>query len=279
VPEPLFSERNQFAPIPEPKSDDYLPGWVRESVTNAMRAFVDDRSPGHLPYLDLYSLFRPYIWQVLEREPPGNPMGGPWEMYIPRTLQQCEWWQFYDIIEEICRLIKKDWGQEYVPLLSVTIDAILAKDGIPWTLNSGRVERRLNSQAASVIQKAHALVANPRFKGPDEQFERALGYFNKRPEPDEETCVKDAVGAVEATANIIAGTTNVQLNDLLNRKPFRSGIHPTIRQAIDKVYAYRGAAPGVAHGQVGPSSVEISDATWVLTVCAGTIVYMVDKFG
>ena len=65
----------------------------------------------------------------------------------------------------------------------------------------------------------------------------------------------------------------------MNQEPYKSGLHPTIRQAIEKIYAYRGAAPGVAHGRVGPSMVELSDATWISTVCAGTLIYITEKFG
>jgi hypothetical protein len=102
--------------------------------------------------------------------------------------------------------------------------------------------------------------------------------LSKRPDPDEENCVKDAIGAVEAVANILAGSTGVQLNRLLDREPFTSGIHPTIRQTIDKIYAYRGAAPGVGHGQVGPSAVSLAEAMWVLAISAATILYFVQKF-
>jgi len=276
--EPLFSERQGLVPQPEPQTDDYLPGWVREAVTNEIRNFVENKPSGRLPNLDLYSLFRPYIWQVLNREPPRNPMGGPWAMYIPRTLAQCSWGQFYDVLEQIAELINQQWGKEYLSAFSEKINAILARDGIPWSLEQGRVTRTLNPQVAKQIEEVQTLLTNPRFEGPDEQFGKAVEYLNKRPEPDEENCVKDAVGAMEAVANIIAGTSGVQLNTLLIREPFSSGIHPTIRQAINKIYAYRGAAPGAGHGQVGPSVVSLAEAMWVLAISAATILYFVQKF-
>ena len=277
--EPLFSERQGLAQQPEPKADDYLPPWVREAVTSEISGFILNKPSIQLPDLDIYSLFRSYIWKVLQREPPTSPMGGPWVMYIPRTLAQCSWGQFYDILEQISQLISRRWGEEYLSPFLEKINTILAKDGIPWSLNhQGQVIRTLNPQVAKQIQEVRILLTSPRFRGPDEQFERAVGYLNKRPDPDEENCVKDAVGAMEAVANIIAGTTGVQLNRLLDREQFTSGIHPTIRQAIDKIYAYRGAAPGVGHGQVGPSAVGLAEATWVLATSAATILYLASKF-
>jgi len=272
-----FSERYGFAPQPDPKPDDHLPGWVREAITNEIRGFVSNKPQTSLPDIDIYALFRPYIWQVLDREPPGNPLGGPWNFYVPRTLMQCSWWQFYDILQQISKLVSEQWGEEYSVDFSDRVNAVLSREGIPWKMEDSEVIRALAPPIQEQIREACALLTNPRFEGPDEQFKKAILCLNQRPEPDEENCVKDAVGALEAVANIIAGTTGVQLNTLLNREPFRSNIHPTIRQAIEKIYAYRGVAPGVGHGQIGPATVGIAEATWVLATSAATILYFVSK--
>jgi hypothetical protein len=276
--EPLFSGRQGLAPRTRPQADDYLPSWVREAVTNEVGGFVQNKPSALLPELAVYPLFRPHIWRVLKRQPPSSPMGGPWAFYIPRTMSECSWWEFYDILEQISQLVIQGWGERYLPIFSEKINAVLARDGSPWRLDQGRVVRTLSPMVIKQIQEVHTLLANPRFEGPDEQFVKAVNYLNKRPDPDEENCVKDAVGAMEAVANIIAGTTGVQLNTLLDREPFRLAIHPTIRQAIAKIYAYRGAAPGVGHGQVGASTVGLAEATWVLDTSAATILYFASKF-
>ncbi len=273
-----FSESYGFAPQPDFKPDEYLPGWVREAITNEIRDFVSNQPSTSLPVINIYAMFRPYIWQVLNREPPGNPMGGPWVMYIPRTLQQCEWWQLYDILQQLSQLISKKWGEEYSVDFSNRINEILSREGIPWKMENSEIVRTLSPPIQEQIREAHVLLTNPKFEGPDEQFQKAIDCLNQRPELDEENCVKDAVGALEAVANIIAGTTGVQLNNLLNQEPFRSDIHPAIRQSIEKIYAYRGAAPGVGHGRVGPSVVGTAEAIWVLATTAATIIYFISKF-
>jgi hypothetical protein len=279
VTEQVFSEREGFAPQISPQADDYLPGWVREAITNEIRRLAEKDAPLPGTYrLNLYPLFRPHVWKVLGKEPPGRPMGGPFTYYIPEVLKQCHWYQCYDILEQIAALAKEQLGEEDLEGFSERINAILAGEGIPWKLDQVKVERRYNRHVEERIKKVHTLLAAPEFKGPDEQFAKAIGHLNRRPNPDEENCVKDAVGALEAVANIIAGSNNTQLNDLLKEEPFKSGIHTTIRQAIEKVYAYRGAAPGASHGLVGPSVIEISEAIWVLTVSAATILYLVGKF-
>jgi len=275
----VFSEREGFAPQKDLQAHDCLPGWVREAITNEIREFAHKDAP--LPGVDrlgLYPLFKPYIWKVLDRKPPNSPAGGPFAYYIPDVLAKCLWYQCYDILEEISSLINQRLGVEESEEFSGRINAILAREGIPWKLEEGKVVRALNQQAAEQIKEVRVLLRDPKFKGPDEQFAKAIEHLNKRPEPDEENCVKDAVGALEAIANITAGTSGKQLNDLLREEPFRSHIHQTLIQSIDKVYAYRGAAPGASHGQVGPSVVGLAEAKWVLSMSATTILYFVDKF-
>lgn len=274
----VFSERHGYAPEPSLKSDDHLPGWVREAIVNELRNLEDNKPSSSLPDLGFYSLFRPYIWQALDREPPGNPMGGPWAFYIPKTLQTCMWWQFYDILEQVARLVGQRWKGEHAEEFSGRINAILAREGIQWKLENGQVVRVLNPRIDEQVKEVRILLTVPKYKGADEQFSKALAFLSARPEPDEENCVKDAVGTIEGVANIIAGTNGVQLNTLLDREPFRSNIHSTIRQAIEKLYAYRGNAPGAGHAQVGPATVSVADATWVLAVSAATILYFVSKF-
>jgi hypothetical protein len=273
-----FSERYGFAPPPQVKNYDHLPPWLREAIINGIAGLVNNSASSSLPNIDFYHPIRPYIWQVLNREPPRNPMGGPWAYYIPTTLMQCSWWQFYDILEQMAQLIDQQWGEKYSNDFAEKVNVPLAREGIPWKMKKGKIVHSFDPQIQQDITKARVILADPRFKGPDEQLEKAIACLDRRPDPDEENCVKDAVGAVEAVANILAGTTGEQLNALLNQEPYRSRIHPTIRQSIEKIYAYRGTAPGVGHGQVGPSVVGIAEATWVLAISTATILYLVAKF-
>ena len=209
--------------------------------------------------------------------PPNEPYGGPFHHYIPSVISQCQWYQFYDILEEISRLIKQRLEEHELKEFSENINAILARDSIPWKLEECKVVRVFNPEIAERLTEVNVLLNNPKFKGPDEQFAKAVEHLNKRPNPDEENCIKDAVGALEAVANIIAETNSERLNNLLDKDPFVSHIPPTIRETIKKLYACRGAIPGVGHGQVGSSVAELADATWVLGVSAASILYFVYK--
>lgn len=270
-----FSQRHGFAPEPETMPDDHLPEWVRTTVIGAIQDFMAEGV--RATSLDIYPAIRPYVSQVLGKMAPVNPMGGPSVYYVPAILRACEWWQFYDIVEKIAKLVLGRLDDQHLDDFARRIDAILAAEGIVWQLQGTVVTRRFEPVTQEAIQKAHALLAAPKYRGPDEQFAKAIGHLNRRPQPDMENCVKDAVGALEAMANIVSGTQGQQLNVLIDREPIRSQLHPTIRQCIEKVYAYRGAAPGVSHGLVGEPTVSVDEAQWVLHMVASTLVLVAGK--
>lgn len=275
---PSFSERNGLVPKAAPQADDYLPEWVREALTNAIQEFVTTaRENGTV--IDVYRIIRPYVWKVLDRQPATNPMNGPWAMYIPRTIAKCEWWRAYDIVEEIARVARLDGGEELVAMLAARVNPALSNEGIAWALDTkGMIERVIPGPISNAVKEARHLLEETRFEGPDNQFAKAIEFINRRPDPDEENSVKEAVGALEGVANIVSGKTNLQLNTVLHQEPLKSQIAPTVRAAIEKLYAYRGAAAGVAHSQVGPTTVDIAEALWALGVVATSIIYIAKKF-
>ncbi|MDP2935755.1 MAG: hypothetical protein Q8O86_04620 [Dehalococcoidia bacterium] len=282
-----FSQRHSLAPAPSPQRDDHLPPSVRAELAITFRDCASEGLFGGTPepavldelYNILYNRLKPLIWKVLQRQPPGNPMGGPWNYYIPELINKCEWWQFYDICEEMYKVALKYGNKEGGGIFAQRANALFAREGVAWRFSGGSIERAYNPLVAETLEQARTLLQDPKYEGADEHFQKALDHLNRRPEPDKENCVKDAVGAVEATARIICGDPKAKLSDILGKEPFRSGIHPTLRVAIERLYAYRGDVGGVAHGQVGPSQVGIEEANWALTMAAATILYLSDKFG
>jgi hypothetical protein len=73
--------------------------------------------------------------KLLGKEPPGNPMGGPFKYYIPLTLKECAWYQVYDILETIADFVKQELGDRPLHEFSVRINSVLGKEGIPWKLS------------------------------------------------------------------------------------------------------------------------------------------------
>ena len=220
---------------------------------------------------------------------------------LRKLVRGCKWNEFYDVCESCHHFFTSIQGKSYptsrviglhfaqwpdgtIPdglasKFSEQLNTLFEDHGMGYRLNNGRIERFGSDFTSKAIQETRVLLRDLRFKGPDEQFEKAIGFLSQRPEPDTENCVKDAIGAVEGVTRIISKANKLDLRKLLEREPFRSGIHGTLNEALKKLYAYRGAAGGVARGQEGESVVGIQEAQLVLTVSAGAIHYLVNKFG
>ncbi len=278
-----FSRRHGFAPSPDPMSFDQVPPWVREEAVRVVRDFVNATASATVltsraSKVSIYDCVRPYIWKVLNKQPPGNPMNGPWAYYIPQVFQDCAWYQFYDILEDISKTIDRNIGPNDALLFAEQLNEVFAHEGLAWRFKEGVIEREFPPQVTEAVQNLRAYFRDPRFGEVSKQFEKARGHLNKRPEPDFENCVKDAVGALEGAARILSNGKNSSLNHVLTSEPFKSAIHQTIRDALLKIEGYRNDAPGAGHGNVpGKQKVETADAEFVLTTCAAGIMLLIEK--
>lgn len=194
---------------------------------------------------------------------------------VERLVRECLWYEFYDLCEVTWSLLTGSLQLRFTNQLN----RLLMKEGLGYELREGKIEQIGSDQTNKKMQRARVLLKEDRFEGADLQFEKAIRFLNARPEPDTENCVKEAVGSVEAVARILSGKQKATLSKLLEKEPFRSGLHPTLIQMIDKLYAYRGDAPGVSHGMVGKRSVSLDEAQLVLELSGSVITYLVNKFG
>lgn len=199
------------------------------------------------------------------------------------------WYKFFDVCGETYRLLDYLWKREKDGLLysykghparnyENSFNFALEEDNIGWRMKKGQFERVGEAAVDKGIEEAHLLLGHdPRLGGPRQQFERAWQCYNRRPQPDVINCVKDAIGAAEATAQVLSSKPDGMLDKLI-KEWSREGIIPKpLDDMIVKLYAYRGKEPGVAHGETEPSPVSVHEAYLVLGVSASLIVYLVNK--
>ncbi len=172
----------------------------------------------------------------------------------------------------VWRSEREKWGTD--------VNDLFAEFGLAWTFRNGRIERLFPPPLdKSVEETTWYLKRNKRYRGPDLQFVKALRHLNQKPEPDTANAIKDAVGALEAVARIIVDDPKVVLGDALKHKePLKSGLHGAVKESLVKIYAYRGDAPGVGHGLVGPETPSLADAEFVVGTCAAGILLLYKKF-
>lgn len=158
------------------------------------------------------------------------------------------------------------------------LNNVLRAAGMSFELDK---EGRLRLQGVDFldrgVREAAILLSDSRFAGPDEQFRKAVDFLRGQPTPDVENCIKDAVGALEAVAQLLAGKHSKEgLPRIMDRLSSQGIIPGSLAEGIKKVYGYRGDTPGVAHGMTQKQATA-DEAELVLNMCATYIVYLARK--
>jgi hypothetical protein len=272
----LFSKRFNLKPTPEGLIDSAVPDSARIGLSYVFEKFADAI---YMP--DLYT----QICMML-RIPTGKrdmrlalqqmtPKVNVIQSAVQGIITSCDWWRFYDICEVIYRYLHQNHdtiGDRFASELNT-----LFLDYLGFQMREGNIEKIGSALVDAQIKEARVLLKEPEFKGADQQFEKAIGHLNIRPNPDVENCVKDAVGAIESVGRIITNNGKAILSNIIKDLANEGIIPKPLDEVIQKVYAYRGNEPGVGHGLVGESKVTIDEAEFILATSAAAIIYLVKK--
>lgn len=266
----LFSKRYRLRPTPEGLMYEDVSERARVGLYHIVEQFFYREHQN--AYYDLYKKIC-----VALRIPRDRSVDN--DYHASKTLEMlvmnCEWWQFYDICEVMWQILEYPWGNK--DELSEQVNTLFKEERLGFEIRDGKVEKVGSGFIDAKIGEARYLLKEPEFKGADEQFEKAIKHLNVRPNPDVENCIKDAVAAIESVGRIIVNDEKALLDDII-KDMTRKGIIPKpLDQSIQKIYAYRGDQPGVAHGLVGASKVTFDEAEFVLAMSAAIIIYLVKK--
>ena len=197
---------------------------------------------------------------------------------IGELIEALDWDEYCDACEALYRLIERHGGKPDRDRFSNELNALFGRQYFGYQVRNGKVEMVGTAAHEASIAQARAVLMDDDMAGPDKQFQKASEFFNRRPRPDSENCVKEAVGAVEGTARVLLGDDNVLLPAALDQIAKEKGIHPTLVASLKKYYAYRGDADGVTHGMT-EEEVRSEDAEFVMSLAASAIVYLARLYG
>jgi len=267
----LFSKRYKLRPTPEGLVCEDVPESARIGLYYILEQFFDWLELDEL-YKDLCVVLRisrqsrDYNLETFE-----DVMAVP----IEELIMKCDWWRFYDICEVIFKSLEPVYQQ--IERFAEQVNTLFIDEQLGFEMRKGKIEKVGSGFINAKVREARYLLKDPEFKGADEHFEKAIKHLNVRPNPDVENCVKDAVSAIESVGRIIVNDEKALLSDIVKGMVGKGTIPKPLDQTIQKLYAYRGDQPGVAHGLVGASEVTVDEAEFVLAMSAAIIIYLVKK--
>jgi hypothetical protein len=108
------------------------------------------------------------------------------------------------------------------------------------------------------------------------QVRTALALLADREKPNYRDSVKNSISAVESLCKHIVGDSKATLEDALKKMEATAmPIHPALRDAFRKFYAYAGDV--ARHGLMGSDNLDVEDARHMLVTCSAFINYLVVK--
>ncbi len=271
----LFSKRYNLRPTPEGLMYEDVPNRARVGFYHIVEQYFDEWDKrAHLAYLELYKNIC-----VALRIPRDRRVDAYFHasLEIEKLISNVNFWQFYDICQVVWDTLSSSNFSRDQREFSEQVNMLFQEERLGFEMREGKVEKVGSGFIDAKIKEARYLLKESEFKGADEHFEKAMKALNERPKPDVENCIKDSVAAIESVGRVIVGDEKALLSEIIN-KAVRSEVIPKpLDQTFQKVYAYRGNEPGVAHGAVDASKVTEAEAELILAMSAAMIIYLVKK--
>ncbi len=173
------------------------------------------------------------------------------------TLNGCDWWDVYDIAEEVYKIVDDHMQKKYTDLLN----RFFMREGFGWEMRDGLIEYRGAEPFAIVTKSAEKVLASRGFDRAANEVREAMRDISRRPEPDITGAATHALGALEAVARKDTGKKD-PLGQLI---PFLA-----LQAPLDKVaHKLWGFASNTARHMSEERHIDADEAEFTVTVaCA-----------
>jgi len=285
-----FSKRQGYGGGSRTPILDMAPQKLRIGIWNLIEDYVKEKSlPSKLPDYD-------YLYTKLTAHFKLKRTTTEYQSYEVESmvLRSFKWYELFDLVEllfsEVFYYDYDESDREWSRFPNKIGDAryrytkdmnhLFSSENMGWRLRKGQLERvGCDLLDRELIEKARKLLLNPDYAGPNSQFNKALEFFSRRPKPDLENCVKDAVGALEGLARILLKDNNITLGKAVNVLVEKNIIRKPFDKTFHALYGFVSSEPGPRHGAHVLSSIDIPEAEFVLYNSAVCILFLANKFG
>jgi len=250
----VFSERHGYIRPKEIVFRDELPTKLREPIIKILRRYL----PGAFLWERVERLFNRY---GIDDWPPvkgalaiSKEEDDPDFRAAKRVLLSCDWFRFYDVIEDVFQqldfydteLINPDEGQRAYPFQR-DINDYFVYAGIGWQLIDGQVLARGDDAFEHTVRTAETELTMGGRTTAAECISKAIRNLSIRPKADLSGAVSQATNAMECVLGDIAGKGRT-LGDYLKHHP---NLFPgSLKKALEGLWGYA-SEEGARHGKEG----------------------------
>ena len=278
--QPSFSERQGLAKTPEIQYRNTLPREFRQPLFDLLRCHTN----------------RSFLWERIEAVlnpyglvewPSGPPIAvtpdedHPDTIAAKRVLMNCEWFQLYDVIEDVyaqldhheTELAPHEELEEGEELRTVTLERGMNQyfryAGIGWQMINGLIVSRGDDAFEATVKTAVSELADGGRPTAADRIAKAIRNLSTRPTPDYSGAISHATGAMECVLHDLTGEKKT-LGDYLKR--YQNFFPGNMREALKALWGFT-SQEGARHGQEGVEPPR-EDAEFVVAIAAAVSTYL-----
>jgi hypothetical protein len=263
-----FSERQGFIP-----PDGEI--TVRNDAPYELRGIVIELTyeTGLSP-----TALRTLVCRTLRRRP--NPNN--WSEWpniageVEELLDNCEWFEVYDIIEAISRYLSEhrhDNAVRGAACFEEQLNRYFRKAGIGWQLAGGEIGIRGPEAFEESVRNARQTLEHAGRETAAHEIHEALRDLSRRPEPDVTGAIQHAMAALECVARDVCGEPRPTLGELLRRHP--ELLPAPLDQVVERAWGY--ASERGRHLREGREP-DLADAELVVGLASTVATYLSKRF-
>lgn len=199
---------------------------------------------------------------------------------LSHHLKDCNWSEFYDFVELVgSLLLEKD---DEIPFdetcdfknYQSQVNALLAEDGIGWTLNEKSELVRAHPKVLADGLAAAQQKLGSKFEQARAHYLKAAHYLHRHP-IDEANSIKEIVSAVESVARTLEPKA-ATLGDAIKRLKRNPKFSASLLDPLEKLYAYSNGTAAVRHGHSTGAGPSVADAELALLIGVGYIRHLIE---
>jgi hypothetical protein len=254
-------------------------GYIKRILTKFLGETRSIVRPCEQP-LDITETHQAFIGLIREESDPWDFDNDSTWGALTYHLKECGWAEFYDFVELVGSLLLEkddeipfDQSFHFKDYQSQT-NALLAEDGIGWTLNEKsqlvRVHPKVLADSLASVEKK----LGENFENARVHYQKATQYLHRHP-IDEANSIKEIISAVESAARVIVPKAST-LGDAIKRMRRDPRFNPSLLDPLEKFYAFTNGSPLVRHGHAAGARPGVAEAELALLLGVAYIRYLLE---
>jgi len=108
-------------------------------------------------------------------------------------------------------------------------------------------------------------------------IQKSLELLSIKPLGDYRNSIKESISAVESVCKILSNEQNVDLSKSLSILSSKISIHKGLVSGFKSIYGFTSDAGGIRHSLLEESTLDQTDAIYMLVSCSAFVNYLITK--